>query len=65
MHWDLGIAMININFVPRSCNTQKDLTHNLQQESLELQQKAIVTSPNLEEKLKQENVPESKGKPKK
>lgn len=41
-----------IKFFCRACNTQKQLTHELQQESLELQQQAIISSPHLEEKLK-------------
>ncbi|XP_045454509.1 uncharacterized protein LOC123663910 [Melitaea cinxia] len=41
-----------IDHACRACNTQKQLTHELQQESLELQQQAIISSPHLEEKLK-------------
>lgn len=40
----------------RTCNIQKQLNHDLQQESLELQQRAIITSPQLEEKLKQDSA---------
>lgn len=36
----------------RTCNNQKQLTHELQQESLELQQQAIINAPHLEDKLK-------------
>ncbi|XP_014364211.2 uncharacterized protein LOC106715435 isoform X2 [Papilio machaon] len=35
----------------RSCNIQKQLNQVLQEESLELQQKAIISSPQLEEKF--------------
>ncbi|KPI94200.1 hypothetical protein RR46_06651 [Papilio xuthus] len=35
----------------RSCNIQKQLNQVLQEESLELQQKAIISSPQLEDKL--------------
>ncbi|XP_013186302.2 uncharacterized protein LOC106131677 [Amyelois transitella] len=42
-----------IDHACRTCNAQKQLTHELQQESLELQQQAIMSSPQLEEKLKQ------------
>ncbi|XP_072933401.1 uncharacterized protein [Epargyreus clarus] len=43
-----------IDHACRTCNTQKQLTHILQQESLEIQQQAIVSSPHLEEKLKKD-----------
>ncbi|CAH0677825.1 unnamed protein product [Spodoptera exigua] len=43
-----------IDHACRSCNMQKQLTHELQQESLELQQQAILSAPQLEEKLKHE-----------
>ncbi|XP_075985070.1 uncharacterized protein LOC142982439 [Anticarsia gemmatalis] len=43
-----------IDHACRTCNAQKQLTHELQQESLELQQQAIITSPQLEERLKHE-----------
>lgn len=36
-----------IDHACRTCNTQKQLTHELQQESLELQQQAIASSPHL------------------
>lgn len=49
------------NFCYRTCNVQKQLTHDLQQESLELQQQAIITSPQFEEKLKKAD--NDKGKP--
>ncbi|XP_049884987.1 uncharacterized protein LOC126379983 [Pectinophora gossypiella] len=45
-----------IDHACRTCNVQKQLTHDLQQESLELQQKAIISSPHLEEKLKDNPV---------
>ncbi|CAG4965945.1 unnamed protein product [Parnassius apollo] len=41
-----------IHHATRTCNTQKQLNQALQQESLEIQQKAIISSPQLEEKLK-------------
>ncbi|XP_034836060.1 uncharacterized protein [Maniola hyperantus] len=41
-----------IDHACRACNAQKQLTHELQQESLELQQQAILNAPHLEEKLK-------------
>ncbi|CAK1593894.1 unnamed protein product [Parnassius mnemosyne] len=41
-----------IDHASRTCNTQKQLNQALQQESLEIQQKAIISSPQLEEKLK-------------
>ncbi|CAG9567991.1 unnamed protein product [Danaus chrysippus] len=41
-----------IDHACRTCNTQKQLTHELQQESLELQQQAIISAPHLEDKLK-------------
>ncbi|CAK1545598.1 unnamed protein product [Leptosia nina] len=44
-----------IDHATRSCNNQKKLTHDLQQESLELQQQAIISSPHLEDKLKQQD----------
>ncbi|KAL4721269.1 hypothetical protein ACJJTC_013379 [Scirpophaga incertulas] len=50
-----------IDHACRTCNTQKQLTHDLQQESLELQQQVIITSPDLEHKLKQ---PEDEKTPK-
>ncbi|XP_053615587.1 uncharacterized protein LOC128678218 [Plodia interpunctella] len=37
----------------RTCNMQKQLTHELQQESLALQQAAIISSPQLQDKLEQ------------
>lgn len=40
-----------IEHANRTCNIQKQLNHDLQQESLELQQRAIITSPQLEEKF--------------
>ncbi|KAF9813899.1 hypothetical protein SFRURICE_008054 [Spodoptera frugiperda] len=43
-----------IDHACRSCNMQKQLTHELQQESLELQQQAILSAPQLEDKLKHE-----------
>lgn len=46
----------------RACNTQKQLTHDLQQESLELQQQAIISAPHLEEKLKSESPDDKKKK---
>ncbi|CAH1636047.1 unnamed protein product [Spodoptera littoralis] len=50
-----------IDHACRSCNMQKQLTHELQQESLELQQQAILSAPQLEEKLKHEvTSPKSK-----
>ncbi|XP_030030162.1 uncharacterized protein LOC115447293 [Manduca sexta] len=52
-----------IDHACRTCNTQKQLTHELQQESLELQQQAIVTAPQLEEKLKRD-MPNDKSKAK-
>ncbi|XP_063832364.1 uncharacterized protein LOC135081551 [Ostrinia nubilalis] len=54
-----------IDHACRTCNTQKQLTHELQQESLELQQQAIVSSPELEQKLKEELANEKKSKKKK
>ncbi|XP_004933902.1 uncharacterized protein LOC101743712 [Bombyx mori] len=45
-----------IEHANRTCNIQKQLNHDLQQESLELQQRAIITSPQLEEKLKQDSA---------
>ncbi|CAH0402391.1 unnamed protein product [Chilo suppressalis] len=45
-----------IDHACRTCNNQKQLTHDLQQESLELQQQAIISSPHLEEKLKEEAI---------
>ncbi|CAG9793408.1 unnamed protein product [Diatraea saccharalis] len=57
-----------IDHACRTCNTQKQLTHELQQESLELQQQAIISSPHLEQKLKEETVSDEnarKGKIKK
>ncbi|CAH4027651.1 uncharacterized protein LOC123709458 [Pieris brassicae] len=41
-----------IDHANRSCNNQKKLTHDLQQECLELQQLAIINAPHLEEQLK-------------
>ncbi|XP_041982709.1 uncharacterized protein LOC121735813 isoform X2 [Aricia agestis] len=43
-----------IDHATRTCNMQKVLTHELQQESLEIQQRAIIGAPNLEDKLKHE-----------
>ncbi|XP_063381041.1 uncharacterized protein LOC134667543 [Cydia fagiglandana] len=40
-----------IDHACRSCNAQKQQTHALQQESLELQQQAIAAAPQLQEKL--------------
>ncbi|XP_023951372.1 uncharacterized protein LOC112055474 [Bicyclus anynana] len=49
-----------IDHACRACNTQKQLTHELQQESLELQQQAIINAPHLEDKLKtKEDVKQS------
>lgn len=53
--------MTNNKFCCRTCNVQKQLTHDLQQESLQLQQQAIITSPQFEEKLK--GADNDKGKP--
>ncbi|KAM3961146.1 LOW QUALITY PROTEIN: uncharacterized protein ACR2FA_004696 [Aphomia sociella] len=50
-----------IDHACRTCNTQKQLTHELQQESLEVQQQAIINSPHLEQKLK-ENKHDEKNK---
>lgn len=49
-----------IDHACRTCNAQKQLTHELQQESLELQQQAIISSPQLEDKLKHEAKDKSK-----
>ncbi|KOB76573.1 putative 50S ribosomal protein L20 [Operophtera brumata] len=49
-----------IDHACRSCNAQKQLTHDVQQESLELQQQAIVAAPNLQDKLKHDNEPKIK-----
>ncbi|XP_046972252.1 uncharacterized protein LOC124538997 [Vanessa cardui] len=49
-----------IDHACRACNTQKQLTHELQQESLELQQQAIISAPHLEEKLKTESQNDKK-----
>ncbi|XP_063624082.1 uncharacterized protein LOC134796075 [Cydia splendana] len=40
-----------IDHACRSCNAQKQQTHALQQESLEVQQQAIAAAPQLQEKL--------------
>lgn len=47
------LAVVN-NMFPRTCNTQKQLNHELQQESLELQQQAIINAPHLEDKIKED-----------
>ncbi|XP_045503825.1 uncharacterized protein LOC123700627 [Colias croceus] len=49
-----------IDHANRSCNNQKKLTHELQQESLELQQQAIINAPNLEDKLNPKDTSELK-----
>ncbi|KAJ2954796.1 hypothetical protein O0L34_g3103 [Tuta absoluta] len=41
-----------IDHACRTCNVQKQLTHDLQQESLALQQQAIIGSPEFKDKLK-------------
>ncbi|KAJ0172232.1 hypothetical protein K1T71_012205 [Dendrolimus kikuchii] len=52
-----------IDHACRSCNTQKQLNHELQQESLELQQQAIINSPHLEDKIKHDaNQKTNKGR---
>ncbi|KAJ8709181.1 hypothetical protein PYW07_009007 [Mythimna separata] len=51
-----------IDHACRACNSQKQLTHELQQESLELQQQAILSSPQLQDKLKQDAKNEKKKK---
>lgn len=43
----------------RTCNNQRQLNQVLQQESLEIQQKAIISSPQFEEKLKSEESNEN------
>ncbi|XP_026761571.2 uncharacterized protein LOC113520437 [Galleria mellonella] len=53
-----------IDHACRTCNAQKQLTHELQQESLELQQQAIISSPQLEQKLKEEEEEEVNSKTK-
>ncbi|XP_068619775.1 uncharacterized protein [Battus philenor] len=44
-----------IDHATRTCNTEKQLNKVLQEESLELQQKAIISAPQLEEKLKDDD----------
>ncbi|XP_059051765.1 uncharacterized protein LOC131846466 [Achroia grisella] len=49
-----------IDHAHRTCNAQKQLTHDLQQESLQLQQQAIINSPHFEQKLKEETENDNK-----
>lgn len=50
------------SFPLRSCNMQKQLTHELQQEALEMQQQAIMGAPALQEQLAAQARPEHPGK---
>ncbi|KAI8437629.1 hypothetical protein MSG28_011882 [Choristoneura fumiferana] len=51
-----------IDHACRSCNMQKQLTHELQQEALEMQQQAIVSAPALQDQLAKQASPKHPGK---